>query len=233
MGIFYGVGVGPGDPENITLKALRIIKECPVIVLPNGNKEDCYAYKIVKQVYPGIDDKEILCCEFPMISGVSFLRNAHDKVYEQVVPYLEKADVAFLTIGDPTIYSTYAYISERVAASGGSVKLINGVPSFCAVAARLGIPLAVNKQEIHIIPGSARLEDTAGYEGTCVYMKSGKKLKELTAFLKGLSTQRNMRICGVSNCGMENEVVYSDLEELSNSPDNEYLTIVISLPIRP
>lgn len=233
MGIFYGIGVGPGDPENITLKALRIIRECPVIVLPNARLEDCHAYNIVKQVYPEIDNKELVCCDFPMISGVSVLREAHDSAYEKISPYIDKGDVAFLTIGDSTIYSTYAYVSERVEAAGGKCEIINGIPSFCSVAARLGIPLAVNKQEIHIIPGSANLEATADYNGTCVYMKSGKKLQELISFLKNISENRNFKICGVSNCGMENECVYSDIDELEAAVENGYLTIVIRYDIRP
>ncbi|MCR4943573.1 MAG: hypothetical protein K5986_03795 [Clostridium sp.] len=58
MGKLYGVGVGPGDPENLTLKAVRIINESDIIAVPNTSKDKCIAYKIVKQAIPDIDNKE-------------------------------------------------------------------------------------------------------------------------------------------------------------------------------
>lgn len=66
-GILYGIGVGPGEPELMTLKALRIIRSCDVIVLPAASKEACYAYRIVYEVCPEIEEKILLCMPFPMI----------------------------------------------------------------------------------------------------------------------------------------------------------------------
>ena len=66
-GILYGIGVGPGAPELMTLKALRCIRESDVIILPSAPKEECYAYQIVRQVCPEVEQKEIICLPFPMI----------------------------------------------------------------------------------------------------------------------------------------------------------------------
>ena len=105
--------------------------------------------------------------------------------------------------------------------------MISGVPSFCAAAARLGISLGEMMDEIHIIPASYDVRDTVGYGGTCVYMKSGKKLAELIEVLRTGDSirKKKMTVYGVTNCGMESERVYRGLDELTEAKG--YLTIVI------
>lgn len=101
------------------------------------------------------------------------------------------------------------------------------VPSFCAAAARLGISLGEMMDEIHIIPASYDVRDTVGYGGTCVYMKSGKKLAELIEVLRtgDAIRKKKMTVYGVTNFGMESERVYRGLDELTEAKG--YLTIVI------
>ena len=101
------------------------------------------------------------------------------------------------------------------------------VQSFCAAAARLGISLGEMMDEIHIIPASYDVRDTVGYGGTCVYMKSGKKLAELIEVLRtgDAIRKKKMTVYGVTNCGMESEHVYMGLDELTEAKG--YLTIVI------
>lgn len=225
MGVLYGIGVGPGDPEYLTLKAVRIIRESDILLLPNKRKEDCYAYQIVKSVIPDIDKKQIVCYEFPMIKDAEILHSLHDEIYESINGYLQKDNqVTFLTIGDPAVYSTYNYIHKRVLENGGTARMISGVPSFCAVAARLGISLGEGKEEIHIIPGNDEVDI---YKGTCIYMKTGRKLQNLIHSLEKRLKDENLQIYGVSNCGLENERVYLNLLELKNKCEKDYLTIVI------
>lgn len=179
-GRLIGVGVGPGDPELLTLAAVRAIRESDCILLPNEKKEECYAYKIVRQVVPEIEEKEICPMQFPMTKDADVLRAAQDRCFAEVQARMRQGKtLVFLTIGDPSVYSTYHYIHRRVLAAGMPASMISGVPSFCAVAARLGISLADQGEEIHIIPGSYAVEDTADYDGTRIYMKSGKKLEQL------------------------------------------------------
>ena len=186
IGVLYGIGVGPGDPELMTLKAINTIKACDIIAIPAISKEECYAYSIVQAVLPEM-----------------------------------------LTIGDPSVYSTYMYIHKRVMQAGFTAVMISGVPSFCAAAARLGISLGEMMDEIHIIPASYDVRDTVGYGGTCVYMKSGKKLAELIEVLRtgDAIRKKKMTVYGVTNCGMESERVYRGLDELTEAKG--YLTIVI------
>lgn len=249
IGVLYGIGVGPGDPELMTLKAINTIKACDIIAIPAVSKEECYAYSIVQAVLPEIEKKQIMCTPFPMIKDKEKLAISHNKIYSDIVcELLAGKNVAMLTIGDPSVYSTYMYIHKRVIQAGFTAVMISGVPSFCAAAARLGISLGEMRDEIHIIPASYDVRDTMGYGGTCVYMKSGKKLAELIEMLrttdgsdtktdeeadmclsdvnsKGGIRKKKMTVYGVTNCGMESERVYRGLDELTEAKG--YLTIVI------
>lgn len=232
MGVLYGVGVGPGDPELMTLKAIRTIENSDFVIVPCEEKEDSYAYKIVKQVIADIDKKDIKCMPFPMIKDKDLLDKAHDSMALEIMECMNQGDVALLTIGDPAIYSTYMYIHNRVAAKGRDAIIINGVPSFCAVASRLGISLGEKSEEIHIIPGSYDLKKTLDYYGTCIYMKSGRALAELIEHLEAMMQTRKMMVYAVSNCGLENEKIYYSLDELRNNSDTSYLTVVISKDVK-
>lgn len=226
-GTLYGIGVGSGNPKLMTLEALETIHSCDVILLPAVSKEECYAYRIVRQVYPEIAEKPLLCMSFPMIHDKQKLALAHERAYAAVKDYLDRGQsVGMLTIGDPGIYSTYLYMHKRALKDGKEAKIINGVPSFCAVAARLGIGLGEKSQEIHVIPASYDIADAMQYHGVCIYMKSGKKLMQLVEALKEqIQSGRNYEIYAVSDCGMETEKVYTGIEEVGKA--SGYLTTVI------
>ena len=229
-GILYGIGVGPGEPELMTLKALRIIRSCDVIVLPAASKEACYAYKIAYEVCPEIEEKFLLCMPFPMIQDEEELELAHEKNYHEIEDYLcEGKNVGMLTIGDPSVYSTYLYMHHRAVEADFQVVMISGVPSFCASACRLGISLGEKNEEIHIIPASYSIEEALKYSGTCIYMKSGRHLKELLAGLREQQEKgRRLRAYGVANCGMENEQVYQGLDELERA-EGYLVTVIVKM----
>lgn len=229
-GILYGIGVGPGEPELMTLKALRIIRSCDVIVLPAASKEACYAYKIAYEVCPEIEEKILMCMPFPMIQDEEELELAHEKNYHEIEDYLcEGKNVGMLTIGDPSVYSTYLYMHHRAVKAGFQSVMISGVPSFCASACRLGISLGEKNEEIHIIPASYSIEEALKYSGTCIYMKSGRHLKELLAGLREQQEKgRRLRAYGVANCGMENEQVYQGLDELERA-EGYLVTVIVKM----
>ena len=103
--------------------------------------------------------------------------------------------------------------------------VVNGVPSFCAAAGALGISLADNKEEIHVIPGSYEIGKTAEFSGTRIYMKSGKKLGELKQMLQKQQKDSRLEVYSVENCGMMNEKITIEVEKLDDT--SGYLTIVI------
>lgn len=228
-GTLYGIGVGPGDPELLTVKAMKRIKEAKVLFLPAEPKEECYAYRIVKSLLPEVDEKQIVCRSFPMSHDKCIVEKFHAQVSDEILGFLrEGKNVAFLTLGDPTVYSTYHYIHRRVVSGGGHAEIISGIPSFCAVAARLGISLADRSEQIHVIPGSYDVDEALQLKGTLIFMKTGKKLKELCDYIQKKKKPEECEIYAVSNCGMENEQVYqgrrlfAEVERIK-----EYLTIVI------
>ena len=142
-GTLYGVGIGPGDPELITLKAVRIIEQSPVIAVPKTGESRRVALSIAEQTIPHIHEKEVLSLHFPMTKDKCMIDTNRDEIAKQIIDILKEGkDIAFLTLGDPSVYSTYWYIHQRVVKQGYQAQMIAGVPSFCAVAAKLGISLA-------------------------------------------------------------------------------------------
>ncbi len=221
-GILYGVGVGPGDPELITLKAVRIIKETSVIALPGTSPMDSVAYKIAKQAVPQLEEKELLAINMSMSKASEILKRDHEAGAECIESYLKRGvDVAFLCLGDPSIYSTYSYVAKIIQDKGYETKMVSGVPSFCAAASRVGSSLTQWNESLEIIP-SVHKEIECKEDINYIYMKAGKSLKELKSAL----AESNKEVFCIENCGMENEHIYYGLDEI---PDEAgYYTLVIA-----
>ena len=222
-GKLYGVGVGPGDPELLTLKAVRVIEECEVIAVPANSKEKCVAYKIASQAVKNIDDKEFLYIHMPMTRDENLLKENHNKGAEDIAKVLNTGkNIAFLTLGDPSIYSTYIYIHKLVLEKGYETEIISGIPSFCAAAARINEGLVEKAEELHIIPASYQIEEALKLKGTKVFMKSGKKI----GAVKEAVGKSHGRAVMVENCGMENETVYENLNDVKENASYYSLIIV-------
>ena len=231
-GTLFGVGVGPGESELMSLKAERKIRECDVIVFPNKDKEKCMAYGIAEKLLNSLaakkSQKKCVFLDFPMTKDSSAVLAAKQAAAGTICGYLEQnLDVAFLTVGDPAVYSTFMHISAFVEQKGFKMEIVSGVTSFCAAAARLGITLAEPDEPIHIIPGSYSMEKAFDLEGTLIFMKSGSRLAELKQFLLKQKTENNIdfEFYAVSNCGLENEKICRDLA--SFDADSGYMTVVI------
>jgi len=225
QGIFYGVGTGPGEAEFMTLKACRIIRECEVLVMPSLGR-DCRAYDIVKQVIPEIDDKQILDFSFPMNMDKNEREAVHEDVAGQIVDLCRKGkNAAFLTLGDPGIYSTYTYVARLVSQQGIRTKTVNGISSFQAAASALDIDLVLQDEMLHVIPGSADPVEALKLPGTKVFMKNKRGFDALISELRALEAEGKVAVYGVSRCGMADETIYHGARELSS--DAGYLTTII------
>lgn len=220
-GKLWGVGVGPGDPELLTLKAVRVLQQADVIMLPDASGQEKTALNIVKAY---LDDKALLFVKMPMVRDKAVMEEAHEQAAGQICALLDQGkQVAFLTLGDPTIYSTYMYLHEKVLQHGYAVEVVPGVPSFCAAAARLNLSLCQGREPLLVIPASHDQEALLDVPANKVFMKAGRSILNLQHTLadKGLLDGASM----VENCGMADERVYPRFAELEQP--SGYFSLVI------
>lgn len=238
-GKLYGIGIGPGDPELMTIKAVRILSTCNYLAVPGENPKNTLAYGIVekldKKVGIGLAGKKVLGLSMPMTKNEKKLEESHALAEKTIRDLLDQGqDIAFLTLGDPTIYSTYMYVHERIAAKGYEVEIINGISSFLSAAAKAGLHLGSKNEQIHIIPASYDIEEALELSGTKIFMKAGRAYVHLKkalqhkygfpASLEDWEKTSNPEVVMVENCSMEAEAIYRGLEELPETAG--YYTIV-------
>ena len=172
-GILFGTGIGPGDPELMTLKAVRLIRENDTIAVPGEKPEESIAYQIAVQAVPELAEKELVAIPMPMTKNAKELEENHRRGAEKIEELLDAGkNVVFLTLGDPTVYSTYLYVYRRVLEDGYDARIVSGVTSFCAAAASLSEGLVENSEELHVIPASYQIEDALELPGG-----DGRKLR--------------------------------------------------------
>ena len=112
-GTLYGIGVGPGDPELMTLKAVRLIEQCDLVAVPKSGDGEGVAKQIAQKAVPDFDKKELIEVSMPMTRDPQVLEQSHQAAAEQIEGYLKEGNsVAFLTLGDPAIYSTYIFLHK-------------------------------------------------------------------------------------------------------------------------
>lgn len=222
-GKLYGVGVGPGDPKLLTLKAIETIKDADYVAYPTSGKgASNIAFEIVKEY---IKDKKTLEYLMPMSRDKEYVQRCHDECAIDIKKYLENGkSVAFITLGDPSIYSTYMYIHKKIKGMGFQTQLIPGITSFCAAAASLNDSLCEGGEPLIIVPASYdALDQTIDYEGNKVYMKSGRSIVELRERLR----EKNMlpRTKMVVKATMEDEEIFESLDDIDEN--TSYFSIVV------
>lgn len=224
--MFYGVGVGPGDPELLTLKAVRAIERCQAIAVPRTARGATVALDIVRGAVD-LSGKEIVYLDFVMSRDPEVVRKGHEIAAAQVVEQLEMGrDVAMLNLGDVSIYATYSRMKELVEQAGFPTCRIPGVPSFCAAAALLDVDLTPRMDApLHIVPaGWSDLSGALALEGTKVVMKAGSDLPALKEELRQAGCYEKAML--VRNCGLPGE---SAALSLDDAPDegSYFATMVV------
>lgn len=222
-GILYGVGVGPGDPELLTLQAVRVIEESDVILAPGRNPKETVAWKIASGAVPSLEKKEASGIYMPMTRDARELKEAHETAAEQIAALLEQGkSAAFLTLGDPCIYSTYLYVHREIKRRGYEARIVSGIPSFVAAAAAAGEGLVENAQMLHVIPASYPAGESLDLPGTKILMKAGKG----AAAVRDALLQRGADGWAVEKCGMAGERIFSSLRAIPD--DLSYYSIIVT-----
>jgi precorrin-2/cobalt-factor-2 C20-methyltransferase len=229
MAKIYAVGVGPGDPELLTRKAERILREVPVICAPTANPADSsYALSIVE---PFLDRnrQEVIVQVFPMRKDQTGLEEFWEEAAAEVAERVRQgSDVAFITIGDPFLYSTFLYIYRifRERYPDIPVEVVPGISSVSAAAIAAGIPLGLASERIAIIPAAFEedLRRTFSEFDTVVLMKVSRVFDGIYALLQELGLERNGAF--ISRVGSPDEEVVFDLGSLVGRK-LDYLSLLI------
>lgn len=224
-GTLYGVSVGPGDPELMTLKAVRCIEQCPVLAAPQTAAGRMLALDIAKGAVD-VSGKIILPLHFAMSRDSEVLKASHAAAADAVRAHLDAGrDVALLNLGDVSIYATYGYLEEILTAQGYAAVRIAGVPSFCAAAARLGQSLTGGmEQPLTIAPGR-HVEQVLAAPGAKVLMKTGRRLPKTLDALRERGLLANSAM--VCNCGLPDEAVFPSLAGYDPAQDAGYFATIL------
>ncbi len=230
MARIYAVGVGPGDPELLTRKAERILRHVPVICAPSASTGDSsHALSIVE---PFLDRsrQEVIVSVFPMKKDQEGLDEFWEEAAATVVTHIRQGkDVAFITIGDPFLYSTFLYLYRifRDRYPDIPIEVVPGVSSITAAAVAAGIPLAAASERIAVLPATfeeEKLRRTLQDFDTVVLMKVNRVFDRVYGLLKELGRERGCAF--VSRAGTNEEKVVYDLESLVGKK-LDYLSLLI------
>ncbi len=232
-GTLYGVGVGPGAPDLLTRRAIKVLRRADVIVLPRSSYYgESVAWKTVRTVARKPEEQEHLFLTFPMKRDPTRHKEAWDKAFAKIGPRLERGlSVAFATEGDPSLYSTFIYLQREapIRWPGIRVMVIPGVSSVAAVPAVTGIPLADGLERVAIIPagyGVTDLVDVLNRFDTTILMKIGSEMENIFEALRitGLTDKATY----VSRATMPQQRMVGNIREMTPERGDCFAMIIVS-----
>lgn len=229
----YGIGIGPGDPGLITVDGLRLMREAPVVFVPAGDRvSGSRADEIISAA--GVDRKSFHQLVFPMVTDKITLEEKWHRSAEEVYRILrEKGWGCFVTLGDPSVYSTWIYLRRALGemAEGETAevvcRVIPGIQTMSAAAAALGVPLVEGRERLALLPlpdDPAELKGLLRQFDTIVLYKIGARLEKLLAFLE--SEGLGEKVCFAGKLGLPGEVLAAGTEEIPPGTEG-YLSAMI------
>lgn len=233
-GTFYGVGVGPGDPELLTVKAVNVLKGADVIAVPRSSDSSSdglsQALLIAKQAID-LEGKELMELLFPMTKDKEALKSTRREAGAKVASALNSGrTVAFITLGDPMFYSTFSYLVPfvRELAPGAPVKVVPGITSYSAAVSTALVPLAEADEKVMIVPAAYDIDEVRGLLDsfdTLVLMKVNRIFDRILDLLvsKGLDDKAFF----VSRAGWPEEKVVSDIKSLRGAKLDYFSTLIV------
>lgn len=230
LGKFYGIGVGPGDPGLLTLRAAEVLSQVEVVFAATGARsDDCISGSVVDAVGGCTAERVILV--FSMAREMRDRQQAWSDNANQVADALRQGkSCAFVTIGDPLIYSTYSYLLRRVREllPELEVETIPGITSFQAVAARNNLPLVENRETLGLIPAWTR-ESTSDpqfdHADTVVLLKTYHHRREILEKLQ--DSGFDGECIYASRVGLADELMVSGIDHITQMPET-YLSLIIA-----
>jgi precorrin-2/cobalt-factor-2 C20-methyltransferase len=230
IGTLFGIGVGPGDPDLITLKAAKVLGQVDIVFAAASTKNHhSLAMSIARPHISSATPVELL--HFPMTRNRSETRRAWEANAQRIVAELAAGrDAAFLTLGDSLTYSTFGYLMAYVKAAAPHVEVLTvpGITSYQAAASRLNATLVEGEGSLMVVSGATggdRLRSLAEKPDTVVFLKAYRNLDDICS---ALDESGQYPYCvAVKNCGRPSEEVVADLDELCRQkPD--YWTLIIA-----
>ncbi|MEJ5300432.1 MAG: precorrin-2 C(20)-methyltransferase [Thermodesulforhabdaceae bacterium] len=229
FGTLYGIGVGPGDPELLTVKAVRILQKVSYIFAASSSKNDySVALEAVKSYLS--PQANVYSLPFPMTYDQQELEKAwHDNCKPMIELLARGEDVAFITIGDPLVYSTYIYIMRTIRSLYPDVPIqtIPGITSFQAAASFCNVPVVEGEESMAVVSGArgaAHLDKTLECCDTVVLLKVYRQMPEIIKTLEEKSLHAS--IFYVSRCGLPDQEIFCELGELKGRKPH-YLSLMI------
>jgi precorrin-2 C20-methyltransferase len=218
LGTLYGIGVGPGDEELLTLKAVNVIKRCPVIIAPSAKDGGSSIALDTARNFIS-KEQEVMIKHFPM-GG----EEQEEKIYKAFKTIEEKLnegkDIAFLTIGDPFVYSTYIYLLRYIKEKGYNTETVPGITSFCAAASLAGEMIVIGDERVTIFP--ANQVDKITDEKFVVIMKVYRLEEQVLNTLE----EKGFRYVFVKRAYREGQQVLRDREEILKNRD--YMSLILA-----
>jgi len=207
------VGCGPGDPELLTIKAINAIKKADVIMCPTSKEgKDSIAYSIISKL---VEEKkpEIVNLVFPMVKDKDILESTWEKNAEIIARAVRSGkNVVYLTVGDPSLYSTWIYLHKELKSKYSDVKInvIPGIVSMFAFASKVGISIAEGDETMAIIPACydlTRVKETAKNCDTMIFLKDGRYFDQVIALLKEAGFPDESLFAIAQDVGTDQEIV--------------------------
>lgn len=230
------VGCGPGDPDLLTVKAVRAIRNAEVIICPTSKEgKASIAYSIITSIIDNSKKPEIINLVFPMVKDKEILENTWEKNAQVIANVIKTGkNVVYLTVGDPSLYSTWIYIQRELKSKYPEIKItiIPGIVSMFAFASKVGISIAEGDETVAVIPACydlSRVKETAKNCDTMIFLKDGRYFDQVITLLKEAGFSDNSIFAIAQDIGTDEEIVKKlTLGEVTKDTfTNKYFSIMV------
>ncbi len=230
------VGCGPGDPELLTVKAVKAIQNADVIICPTSKEgKDSIAYSIVSSLVNQSKKPQVVNLVFPMVKDKDILENTWEKNAQIIADVVRKnKNVVYLTVGDPSLYSTWIYVNRELKTKYPDIQItiIPGIVSMFAFASKVGISIAEGDETMAVIPACydlGRVKETAKNCDTMIFLKDGRYFDQVISLLKEAGFPDSSLFAIAQDVGTDQEIVKKlTLGEVTKDTfTNKYFSIMV------